>query len=402
MRWLLADPQVPQEQAWRQHVAAATENWWRAFQANANLISAGFSQRGKFDIVRFMDDNLHAIDPRLCWEFGPARRTHNVQAGGHRLVITPEAEHWLRPMLGHVLSRAPNIPGWEFYAHRLPEDIGHARAAVKGRCGVDFKQAGIEARIGRNRKIDVLYTFPQEAWDQNKARNVAFVLTETLLGEETLDAWIGVIDAVDPREPGHRWLPLERAGDTVSAVAKSMVDQLPAEPLYRVPKEQAHWKSYQLKPERDADDFPLRSDLIIATTCNMELIEAAFSSLLFDSRCHSRCGEYFCYLKIDANDVPSEHRVDFRAALEDPLDDALQRAGFGGSIGGGSGIRYSYVDLSLTNVMQAVPLIRQVLAQQRAPLRTWLLFFDSQFEKEWLGVYPQTPPPPQPEPEPTE
>jgi hypothetical protein len=390
MRWLLADPQVPQENAWRQHVAAATEKWWWAFQANASNIAASFSQPGTFDIVRFMDDNLGAIDPRLCWEYGAARRTN----GGHRLVITPEAEHWLRPMLGHVLSRAPNLPGWEFYAHRLPESAAHARLSVKGRCGVEFRQAGIEARIGQHQKIDVLYTFPQEKWSEDQARNVAFVLTETLLGEETLDGWIGVIDAVDPREPGHRWLPLERAGDTVSAVAQSMLEQLPAEPLFRISKENAQWLSYKMEPEGGGDDYPLRSDLIVGSACSEKLIEGMVSGRLFDSRCHSRCGEYFCYLKIDADEVPSEHRVEFRAELEDPLDEALMQAGFGGVIGGGSGIRYSYVDLSLTQVMQAVPLIRQVLAQRRAPVRTWLLFFDTQFEKEWLGVHPQTPPPP--------
>jgi hypothetical protein len=394
MRWILADSNNPAEQLHKQQVAAATDRWWRAFQANAANISASFSQPGKFDIVRFMDDNLSPIDGRLCWEFGPARRTAIAQAGGHRLVITPEAEHWLRPMLNQVLGSAPQIPGWEFYAHRLPEEVDHARMAVKGRCGVEFKQAGVEARIGKYSKIDLLYTFPNEKWSQDQARNVAFVLTETLLGEETLDGWIGWIDVADAKEPGHRWLPLERAGDTVSAVAQSMLEQLPATPLFQLDKEMAQWTSYKMEPDHDGDDFPGRSDLIVGTTCRMELIEAVMSGKLFDSRCHSRHKEYFVYLKIDASEVPSSNRVDHRASLEDPLDAALQQAGIGGTIGGGSGIRYSYVDLALTNVMQSLPIIRQVLTQQRAPLRTWLLFFDSQLSEEWFGVYPQTPPPP--------
>lgn len=394
MRWILADSNNPAEQQHKQHVAAATDRWWRAFQANAGTIAATFTQPGKFDIVRFMDDHLHPIDPRLCWEYGPARRTANAQAGGHRLVVTPESNHWLRPMLNQVLGRVPQIPGWEFYAHRLPEDADHARMAVKGRCGVEFKQAGVEARIGRYRKIDLLYTFPNERWTEDQARNVAFVLTETLLGEETLDGWIGSIDVADAKEPGHRWLPLERAGDTVSAVAQSMLEQLPGTPMYQMDKNVAQWTSYKMEPDHNGDDFPERSDLIFGTTCCVELIQAVMSGMLFDSRCHSRHKEFFGYLKIDASEVPSTNRVDHRASLEDPLDDALQQAGLGGSIGGGSGIRYSYVDLALTNVMQSLPIIRQVLGQQRAPLRTWLLFFDSQLSKEWFGVYPQTPPPP--------
>ncbi|WP_254511794.1 hypothetical protein [Anatilimnocola floriformis] len=394
MRWILADPSNAAEQQWKQHVAAASQRWWQAFQANAPNISATFTQPGNFDIVRFMDDNLHAIDSRLCWEYGPARLPKNVHLRGHRLVITPEAEHWLRPMLNQVLSAAPQIPGWEFYSHRLPEDVAHARAAVQGRCSVEFSQGMIEARIGKNRKIDVLFTFPQENWSEDQARSVAFVLTETLLGEETLDGWIGAIDAVDAKEPGHRWLPLERAADTVSAVARSMLDQLSPNPIFRVDKNNSKWSSYKLQPDLGGEDFPERSDLIVGTSCYVDLIEAVMSGRLFDSRCFSRHKEYFCYLKIDADEIDSSQRVEHRAGLEDPLDDALQQAGVGGTIGGGSGARYSYVDLSLGNVMQALPIIRQVLSQQRAPLRTWLLFFDSQLSEEWFGVYPQTPPPP--------
>ncbi len=394
MRWILADPQNAEEQQWKQHVAAGTDRWWRAFQANAANISASFSQSGSFDIVRFMDENLQVIDPALCWEFGPARRTANVQAGGHRLVITPESSHWLRPMLGHILGRAPNIPGWEFYAHRLPESLEDAKAAVLGRVGVEFNQAGIEARVGRHRKIDLLYTFPQEKWTEEQGRNVAFILSETLLGEETLDGWIGTIDVADAREPGHRWLPLERGAATVSAVAQSMMEQLPGVPAFQADKEGTNWSNYKMQPDHGAEDFPLRSDLIVGSTCRMEMIEAALSGTLFDSRCHSRHKEYFGYIKIDADQVDTSQRVEHRAALEDPLDAALQQAGIGGTIGGGSGIRYSYIDVSLTNVMQAIPIICQTLAKRRAPLRTWLLFFDSQFAQEWQGIYPRTPAPP--------
>ncbi|QDU30902.1 hypothetical protein ETAA8_60510 [Anatilimnocola aggregata] len=400
MRWLLADPQNPADREWQQQVVAATDRWWQAFQANAPAISQSFSQRGKFDVVRFMDENLGPLNAAVCWradlswEFGPARRAANQQASGSRLVLTPESYHWLRPVLGYVLGRAPQIPNWEFYAHRLPEDAEHVRAAVQGRQGVSFQQAGIEARVGRNRKIDLLYTFPQEKWDEDKARQVAFVITETLMGEEMLDAWIGGVDVADAREPGHRWLPFERGQATVTALAQSLLEQLPAQPWFRVDKQQANWSNYKLEAERGLQDYPQRSDLVVGSTCCTDVLEAALSGTLFDSRCHSRHNEFFCYLKIDATQVPNSARVEQRANIEDPLDEALQRAGVGGSIGGGSGLLYSYIDLSLTNVNQAVPIIRQVLAQQRAPLRTWLLFLDSQFAHEWAGAYPQTPPPP--------
>jgi hypothetical protein len=63
-------------------------------------------------------------------------------------------------------------------------------------------------------------------------------------------------------------------------------------------------------------------------------------------------------------------------------------------IGGGSGLRYAYIDLALLDVKRAVPVIRQVLSDCRAPLRSWLLFHDDDLAAEWIGIYRQTPPPP--------
>jgi hypothetical protein len=118
--------------------------------------------------------------------------------------------------------------------------------------------------------------------------------------------------------------------------------------------------------------------------------------MIFTSSCHSRFGELFCYLKIDGIDVPRERFVEFRSDIEDTLSPALAQAGVGCCIGGGSGIRYSYIDLALTDVNQAIPIIRQVLSARRVPLRAWLLFFDDELSHEWIGIYAQTPEPPMP------
>jgi len=43
-----------------------------------------------------------------------------------------------------------------------------------------------------------------------------------------------------------------------------------------------------------------------------------------------------------------------------------------------------------------VPIIRQVLAARRVPPRTWLLFFDDELSREWIGVCAGAPEPPMP------
>jgi hypothetical protein len=388
MRWHFADPAIPHEAAYKQQKLAAIANWWRAFQANATNVSAVFTRETTFDLVRWMNDTLGAVDPRICWEYGPAKR-----GPGHRLVITPEGNRSLRPLVKTLLDQAPQMPGWEFYPYRLPEDAEQTIANVKSRVGVNITGALVDARLAPGRKIDLLYSFPSlRGADEETKSQAAMVATEVLMGEQVLDAWIGGIGLVEEAEGPTRPLPLERAQATVGALIRSIHEQLPQQRAQDI-SEGNNWSNCQLNAE-PADDYARRDDLLFASTAAIEMFQAAHSRFLFTSACHSRFGEWFCYLKLDASDVPTEYRVDFRGNIEDDLNPALMQAGAGCSIGGGSGLRYSYIDLAITDFGRAIPVIRQVLAAHQAPLRSWLLFFDDDLCAEWVGIYPQTPEPP--------
>lgn len=390
MRWLFADSNVPEEAAHVARTQAAIDRWWQAFQGKTSDLSALFSRRSDWDLPQWMADHLGAIHPQIMWEYGPA-----VRQPGHRLVITPESQRGLRPVVRTILQKAPKIAGWEFYGYRLPEDVPHTIEMVEARVGVNITGAVVDAAVGPGRKIDVLFAFPgQPGIDERMAMNAAFVATETLLGEQVLDTWIGGIGLLDGENgSGNRPLPLDRAQATVRALIESIQEQLPSVRTKDIGIEEAAWSSLELRPQ-EADDYAARDDLWLATTTNVEMYQAAVRGFPFASACHSRVGEWFCYLKLDANDVPAEERVPFRSQFEDALNPELLAAGVGCCSGSGTGLRYSYIDLALTDIAKAVPVIRRVLAERRAPLRSWLLFLDSDLEAEWVGVYADTPPPP--------
>lgn len=390
MRWTFADPDCAEEMAYRERTFAASDRWWRSFQAKTSDLDALFHRRSEWDLVAWMHDTLGAVNPQLMWEYGSA-----VRQPGHRLVVTPEGAHWLRPVVGTLLQRAPHIPGWEFYAHRLPEDVPMTIQTVEARVGVNITGAMVAASVAPGRKVDLWFQFPlQPHLDEATADNAAFVATETLLGEQVLDTWIGGISLLDQGPKNLRPLPLDRAQATVGAVIRSIGEQLPEGRAQDVHDEADNWSSFQLKPDEQADDFAGRDDLLFATTADVERFRAAYGGRLFASSCHTRCGELFCYLKLDGQEVPRRQFVEFRSRFEEALNPALIQAGVGCCVGGGSGRRYAYLDLALTDVRRAIPLIRQVLGAGRAPLRTWLLFLDSELAHEWVGAYPQTPPPP--------
>jgi hypothetical protein len=121
---------------------------------------------------------------------------------------------------------------------------------------------------------------------------------------------------------------------------------------------------------------------------------AAHGGGLFCSERFSRCGETFCYVKLDGSQVLAEERVADKSKIEDALDAALKPSKLGCSIGGGTGLRYSYIDLALTDVDKGIERIRHALQAAQVPNRSWIQFFDTDLAAEWVGIYDDCPPPP--------
>jgi hypothetical protein len=175
---------------------------------------------------------------------------------------------------------------------------------------------------------------------------------------------------------------------------------LPSTPLYEIDvKADDHsWASYELQPG-DAEDWPAREDQFVGITPFIDISKATFAAQPFQSERFSRFGETFCYLKLDGIDgLDAEHFGD-RGDVEDAIDDVLVPAKLGRTIGGGTGRRYSYIDLALTDVEQAAPLIAERLRRGNIARRTWLLFHEPELRDEWIGMYDDTPPPPAPPPD---
>jgi hypothetical protein len=399
MRWIFLDPLNPQEAAYRAEKNRQMNAWWAAFAETADELDKVFSGRSKFDLPAWMNEHLSSIDEGLMWEFGPA-----VRGEGHRLVITPEANRHLRPLVNTLLSRAPEIQGWEFYPYRLPETIEMAAQQVEARTGGNLNGGKVQAAAGDAGKVDLVYCLPQCASPGDEAALFqAFVATETLLGEETLDTWIGAIDVEPPPKAGFlgrfrkqnrladlaRLVPLEQLRGNVESLVAQHVGQLPGQPCWQM-LDDSNWSLCELTPQA-ADDYAGREDLILAIAARPEIIEASVRGP-FSSRRYSRFGETFCYVKLDRPEDADP--LKYREPLENAVNARLAPASLGCVIGGGTGIRYSYIDLALTDLQRGVAAVRDALREQNVPPRTWIQFLDDELSAEWVGVHSEAPPPP--------
>jgi hypothetical protein len=233
--------------------------------------------------------------------------------------------------------------------------------------------------------------------DETTAYETAFLTSEMLLGEKIFDCWIGSVNAASGAKKSKESL-CESGFRSVSELPNSVLQsiekitgQLPNNALFRR-KDELQRRDFSLEPER-AEDYAERFDMMAASSIVPDVWRAAHSEVPFDSVRFSKQGERFCYLKMDGQDSYA-NSPQSRDRVAKTLDEKLTGQQLGCTTGGASGLRYSYIDLALTNVEKAIPVLKEVLLYEHMPVRSWLLFFDVEWNREWVAMFPDSPPPP--------
>ena len=384
-RWKTFEPGREDEEAQRVKILRAIERWWQEFARQSDDIVALFKGEAQWDLPEWMGSHLHEIHPQLMWEFGPGIDS------GHRLVITPEYRFDLRPLVDEILERAPSLPGWSFYGHRLPESWETALSTVEARTGTELAATGFRCSQVRFNLIEVVIEFPKRflAAHEELASSQAFVLLESLLGEATLNAWVGEVSVAKKSWRSTKLASLPSAFETMR---QSIVEGLPKVPIRLLPGE-LQWTLFQLEPS-EAEDYPRQLDMIVGKAIDPEQWENSYRDVPYFSTRYTRSGDTFCFLKIDGAEGLDGTPWQDKGDIEDVLEEALRSSELGCLVSGGTGLRYVYLDFALTDVPRALATIKDVLRTGGLTRRSWILFFDSEWESEWVGIWPDSPPPP--------
>lgn len=415
MRWLFLEPERRSDVARRERFVRLIDRWWRTFADESNALMASLDAPEAQLFAERLQERLAQIDARLCWEIGPG-----AAGKPHRLVITPEANMELRPLTQTLLERAPELPGWEFYSHRLAESAEMLPYTLDHRAGRVPRDLRAFVEVAGPRKLTVRFVsadFSECDEDDEPAESdcaAAFVAAETLLGEEFVDQWIGCVsvDVADHSERNayellfRRPMPLEGAApaalrEACWKLAQSLRERSPEEPFFRRTPSLA-WTSVDLSavekegealfPESESEPIAA-TDLLAARTLDPELW-AAFAEPLFFSASWSRAGETFCRLRLSPSAQSQTLELD-RLARE--IDSRLKDASLGCVIAVGTGERFGYLDLALVSLPAATETIRvwgrSAVASHCIGVESWLLFHDAYLAGEWIGLAQETPAP---------
>ena len=376
---------IQQREAMLQKIAA----WWDAFAHSLHDVEAHLHTADWSQLHAWTADHLHAVEPRLSFEFGTDPEE------GYYLVITPESAWNLRPMVQTLLQRAPRLAGWHFYGYRPPMPHEAALAKVKDETGHLLSMTTVQPAIGARHRIDLLYQTKLAATDHEAAKHAAHALSRRLLGDDVYYQWIGDIEVSEPRrEAGwDRFLLLQRLRPTVLSLADLITKQLPDRPYYQVHTRDLASLPYKLDPP-PAEDYAGQADLVVGTSMIAEFRRAVTSPCPFFSASFARHGELFGYLKIDAGELSMDDRLVRRQKWEERIHVPLRKAEAGRIIGSGTGLRYLYYELAISDLPKTIETVRKALVHKGLPDRSWLLFYDAELSGEYIGLRSGSPPPP--------
>jgi len=389
IRWKFAEEFGVEDSALRDQWVDQMNNWWIAFYQQHEQLSAKFKEGNTEFLSEFMQENLQSKVIDIAWEF-----SYDDDKKKNQLILTPEDDFYLRPLVESLINRAPQLKNWLFFSYRQPISYLDCQKTVQVKSGEPLLDLRFSGKTSPKNNIVITFYYSginQDASLYNIAVNQAFFTLEALLGEEVLDKWIGGIEVLELPEDDQQLLPLADLKPYVDTQIVLLKNQLPDKPYYTF-SEESDWVVYELEPVEE-DDYPHQQDLYIARTMDVELWTNIQKGYSFYSENFSRRGEVFCYLKMDGNFVDEETFFELKTDIENELNQALLNASYGSVIGSGTGYRYQYIDLALHNFKEAVPLIQELTTKLGTPRSTWLLFFDTPLKNEWIGMFEHTPPP---------
>jgi hypothetical protein len=285
---------------------------------------------------------------------------------------------------------------------RAALDVEGAHELVRAEHGVDFRRARSRAGFSRGHLLDVVVALPGGVADRRE-HEAAQHLLAAMLGEGRAADWLGelavepaprggLLKVLDARAPSDNFFPIDELPAAFERAIAGLYAGLPEKPFWAMGGEQL-WTMLEASAEH-ADDYPAQDDVLLVSTYLPEMRKCFLSGSPFASSRFSRHGELFAYLKLESPAQDARLALSARRVLEDALDAALVSERAGRVVGSGLGIRYSYVDFALADVERAIDVVSAVGCRVGLPERSWLLFCDTELEREWTPIHPNSPAPP--------
>ena len=416
MRVRFFQPTHESETAAHLELTRRVDSFWQRFNdlADALLGGSGRVHPAVLDeLSALCSERVAELDAGLCVEL-----RSSADGAEFAVSVVADAEPSLWPLAELAIERAPVRRGLRFGTHRASLPVDAVVQRVSREVGFDLAHAKVRAGFGRGHLMDVVLLSPLVggATDE-RALDGAYLATELLLGDAVFSRWIASVEVAPLPRPsslrvvgtagstagGEPRLSLAELPLAVRAGMDAVHAQLPSEPFHRF-CERAEWTLLEVDPASiqaaaaraggsAARSLLGQADLFHSSTMLPEKTKCFLEGELFASERFSSNGETFCYVKVPREHDDPERQLARRLALEDALNVALVPGGVGCVVGAGMGLGHDYIDLALSELEDGLALVQRTLARCEVPRESWLMFCDSMWAQEWLGIYADSPAP---------
>lgn len=335
--------------------------FWDWFQQTSPTLRAAIRDQDGDELNRLTIEKVSRLFPGFAWVYGPGQ-----DESGLSFTLSGEGIEHKQLLALHWLEMAPQIDGWHFHASRQAATRAGGIVTLDGH-EFQAKEFWVTPEVDED-KEQVNLTIWHPLWpelDLRQKHAITFIFLDEALGEYGTGWWTGTIRLENDRLEGA--FPIWELHDFISEVSREYgwEKYLPGEAC----------SLFKIEPEDE--NFP-RSDLFTLLTVAPNLFEehreakGDLPDPLVDT------GATYLYVAYDSGYAPAGEELETRCEIEEALDAALKAESSGRCIGGGMGLRRTYVDLLIYDGERSMEIIRETLRALGLPGDTALEFFASQ------------------------
>lgn len=170
--------------------SSAIDEFWQWWPTVSDEVARSMEEGRSQEWIEEISRHVHAIDPGLAWELGPGNES------SHHLALSAEGDLENRVLTQRWLAKAPAPDRtWEYYPARQAH--GHDPALTtkidgialsNGDCKVEYEA------VSARELIDVHVYHPEfHRLDESQQGLAAFLFLDGLLGEDSVERWLGEV-----------------------------------------------------------------------------------------------------------------------------------------------------------------------------------------------------------------
>lgn len=193
------------------------------------------------------------------------------------------------------------------------------------------------------------------ALDDNQRYAIFFILLDLNIGEVNTMLNIGFIDFVETTPIGKPFVLPNELKATIEKLFSDNEWTLNLSPLEL-------YFAYRLQPE-EKDNYAIREDVMIGSTCCIPIINDFMNQkddIFLDSY---QDGVTFGFIFYDNRKIDSSEVVNFRAGIEDKINELSMSKSVGQVLGGATGKKNSYLDFVIYDLDAFLEIAKSVFKE---------------------------------------